>query len=657
MSAAYYDQKVRYLSVRSHHNYCPMPLFSGHYLVSSSFSIYHLTDTIHEIFNANPTGWWLGEEPERYDKPFLNESEWGVVLRQTGFSGLDSQIQTNPEGPSLGSFMLATAHLEQEATTPEFSLVLPNRKVETNLMQSLSALISDRFHQKPRVEHIADVDLEDRYAIVVALEDTTWLDMTAEGLEKMQSIFRSARGILWVVRGASSQNPVANMVFGFARSMRPENAGLRFSTLDIDAASPLPDDKVAETIIQVAEMVFDTAQERFAADVEFAEINGILHIPRVVGEKAMDNYIVHETDPPVSELQPFKQEGRPLKMKLGQIGLLDTIHFADNKSLQLPLADNDVEISIQAAGLNFKDVMMSLGQIPFYHDLGLECSGVVSAIGSNVSDIKVGDRVCGMVQGAYATSVRVNNAVVARIPPDIGFAEAASIPVVFCTARYALSDMGRLSKGDSVLIHAASGGVGQAAIMLAQHAEADIYVTVSSLAKRKLLTEIYGIAEDHIFSSRDTSFAKELLSMTGGRGVDVVLNSTAGEILHQSWHCLAPLGRFVEIGKRDITLNANLEMEKFAESVSFISVDLGVLLDAKPQLLKRLLTDVLQLHEQKVIHPVTPITTLPMSAISQAMRMMQGGKHIGKVVIETKDDDIVQVRLVLNTGQTTWLKK
>ncbi|KAL8631914.1 hypothetical protein Q9189_002390 [Teloschistes chrysophthalmus] len=590
------------------------------------------------IFGTLP-GWWLGEEPERQDRPFLTEPEWDRILGQSGFGGLDCPLQINHEGPSLASVMIATAKLEQKTSAPEMmSLISPHPQSQVSLTDSLREIIAG----KPSVENIFEVDLEDKYAVVISLNDTVWLDLDAQGLERMQGIFRSARGILWVVRGASCKNPAANMVFGLARSMRPENAGLTISTLDLDAETPLPDDKAADIIMRVADMVFDAERAKFWSDVEFREVAGVLQIPRVAEEKVKDDYVVRETCPPMAEPQPFVQEGRPLKMALGQTGLLDTIHFVEDKSLANALADDEVELSVQAAGMNFKDIMISLGQLPFYHDVGIECSGIVTSIGSKVSDLHVGDRVCGMAKGAYATSVRVRSSMVTRIPQEMHFTAAASIPVVYCTAQYALFDAGRLSEGESVLIHAAAGGVGQAAIMLAQTVGAELYVTVGSVEKRDLLMEQYGIADDHIFSSRDTTFVKELMDKTNQRGVDVVLNSSAGDILHQSWQCLAPLGRFIEIGKRDIVQNSNLEMEKFADSVSFISVDLGVIMEAKPQLLKRLLTDTLNLYQQGKIRSVAPITVMPMSHLSEAMRMMQGGKHMGKVVIEARRDDIVQ---------------
>ncbi|KAL8707059.1 MAG: hypothetical protein Q9225_007846 [Loekoesia sp. 1 TL-2023] len=587
-------------------------------------------------------GWWLSEEPERHDGPFLTEPQWDTVLRESGFSGLDGSLQINHDGANVASVLLAGTKSDKTSSIPDITLAIPKRQAEGNLIDSLQSIINDEFGRLSAVEQLMETSLDDKYAIVLAMEDSTWLEMDEKGLLKMRNVFQSARGILWVVRGARSQNPIANMVIGLARSIRPENAGLRFSTLDLDAEILLPDEKAAAAIMQVAKLVFGQEQLRLVADVEFSEIKGILHIPRIIEDRAKDDYIVRETCPPVPEPQPLIQ-ARLLKMKLGQIGLLDSIHFEEDTSVQLPLGKDDIEISIKAADMNFKDVMISLGQIPYYHDLGLECSGIVTAVGPDVSEISIGDSVCGIVKGAYASSVRVYGAVVAKIPPEMPFSHAASIPMVFCTAHYALFDAGRLCKGESILIHAAAGGVGQAAIMLALKAEAEIYVTVSSIEKRALVMETYGIQEDHIFSSRDTSFVNELMNKTDQRGVDLILNSTAGEILQQSWQCLAPLGRFIEIGKRDIVQNSNLEMGKFADSVSFISVDIGTLLEAKSHIVKRLMNEIMDLYQRKAIQTVTPITTLPVSQVGQGMRMMQGGKHMGKIVVEVIEDDVVQV--------------
>ncbi|KAL9013132.1 MAG: hypothetical protein Q9180_009039, partial [Flavoplaca navasiana] len=255
--------------------------------------------------------------------------------------------------------------------------------------------------------------------------------------------------------------------------------------------------------------------------------------------------------------------------------------------------------------------------IPPSRKLGQECSGTISAIGQDVHSLAVGDR-------------------------DMDFNHAASIPIIFCTAHYALIDIARLSQGESVLIHAAAGGVGQAAIMLTKIAGAEIYATVGSNDKKILMLEGYGISEDRIFSSRDASFKKELMAITRDRGVDVVLNFTSGDILQQSWQCLAPLGRFVEIGKRDFVQNSNLEMNKFLQSVTFAGVDLGVFGQNRPPAFHQMLSEMVDLHSRKVLEPIKPLNVFPISEMQKAIRMMQSGKHIGKIIIDYTSDQVVQ---------------
>ena len=339
------------------------------------------------------------------------------------------------------------------------------------------------------------------------------------------------------------------MITGFARSLRSENAGFRFVTLDLDKRDPLPDYLVGNTISRVFEYTFGFRTPGSPADTEFLETNEVLQIPRIIGNKGQDEYVVRETHPPVPEPHPFVQQGRPLELKIGQVGQLDSIFFQDSPSVKGELHSDEIEIFIKSIGMNFQDIMIALGQIPFSHEIGVECSGKVTAVGSNVIDIRPGTRVCALAKGAYANFVRVPQDSVAKIPESLGFTQAASIPTAFSTAWYALLDIGRLSEGESVLIHAAAGGVGQAAIMLAQETKAEVFVTVGSQTKKELIMQTYSIPESHIFSSRDTAFQQELMVMTDQNGVDVVLNSTAGEILRQSWQRLAAYGRFIEIGK------------------------------------------------------------------------------------------------------------
>ena len=286
--------------------------------------------------------------------------------------------------------------------------------------------------------------------------------------------------------------------------------------------------------------------------------------------------------------------------------------------------------------------MIGLGQVP-HHELGSECSGVVIMTGRNITHLSPGDRVCGLAVGTFGHHTRTPSLLVSKIPEHMSFAIAATIPVVFCTALYSLQMIARLQEGESILVHAAAGGVGQAAIMLAKYFGAEVFVTLGSTEKKDFVKKTYGIAESHIFSSRDTTFETGILRATNGRGVDVVLNSLAGEGLKASWRCIAPLGRFVEIGKADLVQNSYLEMKKFLGSVTFACVDLTVVAEYKPQIFNKLLTEVIELYQINAISEVAPITSFGMSEVQDAMRLMQGGKHMGKIIIQSQADEIVKV--------------
>lgn len=345
---------------------------------------------------------------------------------------------------------------------------------------------------------------------------------------------------------------------------------------------------------------------------------------------------------PVAELVPFKQADRPLKLEIGVPGMLDTLHFIDDTHVAIPMAHDDVEIEVHASGLNFVDIMVAMGQISDSM-LGAECSGVVRRVGEGVTKFRSGDRVMTWLLGCHQTYVRNPEAMFQRIPETMSFEVAASIPTIYCTVYHALFDAARLRQGESILIHAAAGGVGQAAIILSQYLGAEIFVTVGSEEKKALLMEKYTIPEDHIFNSRDLSFAKGVMRMTDGRGVDVILNSLAGEALRQTWHCIAMFGRFVEIGKKDIVGNTGLDMSPFMNNVTFTSVNLLGIYRHNVPLASRIFQDVVDLMHKGVVCAVEPLTVYDYSQMEVAFRTMQAGKHMGKIVLKPHDEDMVPV--------------
>ncbi|KAI6581452.1 Type I Iterative PKS [Pyricularia oryzae] len=473
------------------------------------------------------------------------------------------------------------------------------------------------------------------------------------GFAAVQRLILSAKGILWVVRGAHTDatDPRLGMIFGLARTVRSETS-IKFATLDLDGQASQDAAEESRLIAEVACHVFgkrpSTDENDIDADgdpdMEFQARDGILSVARVSNDTTLDSFVEQHTNAATAPYpQPFHQPGRPLRLVAGTKGALDTLHFVDDlvNSPSGPLDADEILIEVKVTSMNFKDVMVSMGEVPSPY-LGVECAGVVAAVGAAVHDLKVGDRVCASSEGAYSTYTRCRSTSAARVPDDMTLEAAATVPVVFATAYYALFDVARLRRGESVLIHAAAGGVGQAAVMLARMVGADVYATVGSAAKREFLMETYAVPGDRIFYSRDVSFAAAVGRASAGRGVDVVLNSLAGDALRETWECVAPFGRFVEIGKRSILANAGLGMGVFDRNATFASVDLTLVAQERPRVMRRLLDDVFRLLSYGAVRPISPITVFGVSEVEAAFRTLQAGKAHGKILVTAAPGDLVK---------------
>ncbi|SEC07707.1 Acyl transferase domain-containing protein [Rhizobiales bacterium GAS188] len=295
---------------------------------------------------------------------------------------------------------------------------------------------------------------------------------------------------------------------------------------------------------------------------------------------------------------------------------------------------DEVEIQVAATGLNFSDVMKALGVLPNLPPgplpLGLECSGVVSAVGANVTRFKVGDEVVATANFCFASFVRTRAEFVVPKPPNLSFEAAATLPVAFLTAYYALHHVGQLRRGERVLIHSASGAVGLAAIQVARRIGSEVMATAGTSEKREFLRQI-GI--EHVWDSRTLAFADGVLEATAGRGVDVVLNSLAGEGLVKSLDVLAPHGRFLEIGKRDIYADSRIGLKPFRKQISMTAIDLMTMQD-RPQFFFSIFEELMRDFGDGAITPLLH-RVFPVTSATAAFRYMAQAKHIGKVVIST----------------------
>ncbi|WP_052420709.1 type I polyketide synthase, partial [Hyalangium minutum] len=287
-------------------------------------------------------------------------------------------------------------------------------------------------------------------------------------------------------------------------------------------------------------------------------------------------------------------------------------------------AAGEIEISIEAMGLNFRDVLNALGMYPGDPGpLGLECAGTVTRVGPGVAHVAVGDAVMALAPESFARYVTVDARKAVRRPKGMSAAEAATIPVAFLTAWYGLHRLGRITRGDRILIHAAAGGVGMAAVQVAQRAGAEVFATASRGKWRAL----HRMGVKRVMSSRTLDFADEIRRDTGGQGVTLVLNSLTGEFIPKSLAIMAPGGRFLEMGKVDLW-----EPERVAahrSDVSFQAFDLGTV---GPDEIQEMLVELAGAFERGELRPL-PRRDFPITRAIPAFRWMQGARHVGKVVL------------------------
>ncbi|HGM7842568.1 TPA: amino acid adenylation domain-containing protein [Serratia marcescens] len=297
---------------------------------------------------------------------------------------------------------------------------------------------------------------------------------------------------------------------------------------------------------------------------------------------------------------------------------------------RLALGDNQVEIEVLASGLNFKDVLFSMGLLRQQPDdaplqLGLECAGRITRVGKNVREFAPGDDVMAVLNGGFVAYSQVDSHCVVRMPAHCRIEQAAALPIAYLTAYYALVVRGDLQRGERVLIHSAAGGVGLAAVHIAKMCGAEIYATAGSEPKREYLTSlgVHCVADSH-----SEQFATTLLAHSQGQGMDVILNSLTGRLLDVSLTLLAPLGRFLELGSKDIVEDRALPMRFFAHGGSFIPLNFHAAQGA----FRRYLQQIVAWIDDKTL-PLLPCKPVPLPEVANAFATLTTPQHIGKVVV------------------------
>ena len=309
--------------------------------------------------------------------------------------------------------------------------------------------------------------------------------------------------------------------------------------------------------------------------------------------------------------------------------------------------EGELEIKVKAAGLNFRDVMYAMGLLPDEalesgfagQTVGMELSGVVTRAGKGVTGYRRGDEVIAFAPRAFATHAITRAEAVMKKPAAWSFEAAATVPTAFFTVYYSLVELARVRPGERLLIHGAAGGVGLAAIQLARHLGLEVFATAGSEEKRDFVRML---GADHVLDSRSLRFADEILTLTSGEGIDVVLNSLAGEAVVKNLRILRPFGRFLELGKRDFYENSRIGLRPFRNNITYHGIDADQLMAANPALTGELFAKITSLFGEGVLHPL-PHTVFDSTEIAEAFRHMQHSKQVGKVVVTAPGSSVAGV--------------
>lgn len=575
----------------------------------------------------------------------IGPQTWLAELGLLGFE--DSEVCCEPAGDSslVGAYLLLakcgeTAVAESLPETARW-LLLAGDAAATEITRSLQQILLSRVQVPVGVEYGQDLrsresaaallnrvqqELDGAIDHVLVIAGDYGPDDTAlpvEALNLVQALV--ARSPLpklsFITRGgvpvdglveAEYCNPAHAALWGFGRVVMNEYPGLGCKLIDLENTTQS---------LALAELLVD---EQLHHDGE----NEV-----VLRESA--RHVLRMRRTALKTSVESAQLGERYRLDFRVPGQLRNLIWLDQP--ECDLAAEEIEVRPVATGLNFRDVMYVMGLLPdeaVEHgfagaSLGLEFSGVVTRVGHRVDEYVPGDAVMGFGSACFASHVVTRANAVTPKPEAWSFEEAATVPTVFFTVYYALKQLANLQAGERVLIHGAAGGVGIAAVQLARYLGAEVFATAGSDEKREFVTLL---GADHVFDSRSLAFADQILAVTNGEGVDVVLNSLAGEAIRRNLHVLRPFGRFLELGKRDFFENTPIGLRPFKDNISYFGIDADQLLIARPDLAGRVFREVMALFRSGVLSPL-PVRAFTAERVVDAFRYMQQARQIGKVVV------------------------
>ncbi|KAJ5748316.1 ketoacyl-synt-domain-containing protein [Penicillium nucicola] len=545
-------------------------------------------------------GWWNGTEDGRVNAPYVKPERWHTELIQAGFTGA---MCATPDGvyPFQQNANIISRR-PVDYLPPQKITLLSNTSQDSSLPwnENLERELTNQGYsvnwatlQSPPVDTSCIISLLD-------LSGPALHDMNEVRFEQMKRLFSlsSRFPIIYLTRSVqmACEDPRLGLVLGLSRALRREIVG-NIVTIELDALN----ESTSQAVMDILHRTRQVVSHESLRDDEYVVLSGQVYVGRVNWRSLRGQM----------QEKPGSDTTRCLSVR--RYGLLDSLFWEASLSDETPLEPTELELDVHCVGLNFRDLMIALGVMGESNQSGIEASAIVRRVGAKVTRFKTGNKVVVCSKGLFRTRARVDENDCIEIPPGLSFEDAATIPAVYATSFYSLVTIGQLQPHQ-------------------------IYATAGLPEKRSYLHAEYGIPMENIFSSRDDSFHQGVMSRTGGAGVDLVLNSLAGSLLHASWQCVAKFGKMVELGKRDFLAHGTLSMDLFGGNRSFFGVDMLSVIAEQPELSQRLMTQFVDWYKGNKIRPIRPIKVFEASEVIEAFKYMQSGRHMGKIVIQMPKD-------------------
>jgi amino acid adenylation domain-containing protein len=615
--------------------------------------------TLDNVFGLLP-GWWrFADSDLRKRSALLTRAQWESLLTELEFRDVTSFISSPKKEEDQQACLVARAPVVVEAAAETVGTASVEAK-ETAPVTDAILVTSDA------------AGMADR--LVAASTEVVVIDGTIAAIGKaLDEMAEAGRPVKAIVHTLSLDHPAADTLdletlnkaqdtgVRFAHelvkaltvrewSKRPRVLFLTRGTMPVKPGESLPGLASAPLtgLLRVAnneqpdyywtQIDLDPQGGEFEVEDLVAEISQVEREHEIAfrgnGRYVRRVHRVKSDDLPPRRRNAVQADGSvlPYRLQIDKPGILTNLSL--NETVRREPGAEEIEVLVKAGGINFRDVMKALGIYPGQPvDLkwfGDDFSGVVVKVGSAIKDLKAGDKVVGMAPYCFRSYVTVHRHMVFRMPETMSFVEAATLPTVFLTSHYAINELARMEKGESILIHAGTGGVGQAAIQIAKELGLTIFSTAGSPEKRQLLKDM-GV--HHVLDSRTLKFADEIMEITGGEGVDAVLNSLAGDFIPKNFSVLKTFGRYMEIGKVDVYGNSKIGLEPLRNNVSFFVIDLAQHLQSKPAYIARMFSDLEKMFYDGSYVPL-PNKAFPVTEVVEAFRYMAAGKHVGKNVLD-----------------------